>query len=78
LITAPLTPMLIGKLFGTAHLGAITGLINAAHFLGGGFWTYMAGVIFDRTGNYQLTFMLSALMAFVAVISMVFVREKRH
>jgi MFS family permease len=78
LITAPLTPMLIGKLFGTAHLGAITGLINAAHFLGGGFWAFMAGLIFDRTGNYQLTFMLSALLAFVAVVSMVFVRERKH
>jgi nitrate/nitrite transporter NarK len=70
--------MLIGKLFGVSHLGAITGLINAAHFLGGGFWTYMAGVIFDRTGNYQLTFILSAFLALVAVVSMAFVRERRH
>lgn len=78
LITAPLTPMLIGKLYGVSHLGAITGLINSAHFLGGGFCTYMAGVIFDRTGNYQLTFMLSALLSLVAVASMVFVKERRH
>lgn len=78
LITAPLTPMLIGKLYGVSHLGAITGLINAAHFLGGGFWAYLAGVIFDRTGNYQLTFLLSAILALVAVVSMAFVRERRH
>ena len=47
-------------------------------FWAGGFWAFMAGLIFDRTGNYQLAFMLSALLAFVAVVSMVFVRERKH
>lgn len=78
LITAPLTPMLIGKLYGILHLGILTGFINTAHFLGGGFWAYMAGVIFDVTGSYQLAFVLLAIMAFVAVVSMIFLKEKRH
>jgi MFS family permease len=78
LITAPLTPMLIGKLYGVSHLGILTGFINTAHFLGGGFWAYMAGVIFDKTGSYQMAFVLLAVLAFVAAVTMFFLREKRH
>lgn len=78
LITAPLTPILIGKLYGFAYLGILTGFINTAHFLGAGFWPYLAGVIFDKTGSYQVPFILSALMAFAAVLAMLPVRERRH
>lgn len=78
LITAPLTPILIGKLYGFTHLGILTGFINTVHFVGAGFWPYMAGVIFDKTGSYQLAFILSAIMACVAVLSMTFVRERRY
>ena len=78
LITAPLTPMLVGRLYGVLHLGVLTGFINTAHFLGGGFWAYIAGVIYDLTGSYQLAFILLAVMAFVAVVAMAFVKERTH
>jgi nitrate/nitrite transporter NarK len=63
---------------GVSHLGILTGFINTAHFLGGGFWAYMAGVIFDKTGSYQVAFALLAVLALVAAVSMVFLREKRY
>ena len=78
LITAPLTPILIGRLYGFTYLGILTGFINTVHFLGAGFWPYMAGVIFDKTGSYQLVFILSAILAFVAVIAMLLVKEHRY
>jgi len=78
LITAPLTPMLIAKLYGVTHLGILTGFINTAHFLGAAFWPYMAGYTFDKTGSYRFAFILLAIMAFVAAASMLFVKEKRH
>ncbi|HEY3278237.1 MAG TPA: MFS transporter [Syntrophorhabdaceae bacterium] len=78
LITAPLTPMLVGKLYGVRHLGILTGVINTAHFLGAGFWPYAAGVIFDITGTYQIAFAFLAVMAFVAAVSMLFLKERRH
>lgn len=78
LITAPLTPMLVGKLYGVLHLGTLTGFINTAHFLGGGFCAYIAGVIFDMTGSYQFAFILLAVAALVAAVCMFFVKEKRH
>ena len=78
LITAPLTATLMGRLYGFSHVGLITGFITTVHHLGGGFWTYMGGVIFDRTGSYQLAFVLSAIMALVAFFSSIFIVEKKH
>ncbi len=78
LITGPLTPTLLGRLYGFSHIGLISGFITTVHHLGGGFWAYMGGVIFDHTGSYRLAFILSALMALVAVFSTLLIVEKRH
>jgi MFS family permease len=78
LMSAPLTPTLLGKLFGFSNIGVISGVINTFHHLAGGFWAYMGGVIFDRTGSYQLAFILSAVLAFIAFICSALINEKRH
>jgi MFS family permease len=78
LITAPLNATLMGRLYGFSHVGLITGCITTVHHVGGGFWAYMGGVIFDQTGSYQLAFVLSAIMALLAFFSSIFIVEKRH
>jgi MFS family permease len=78
LITAPLTPTLVGRLYGFSHVGLISGFITTVHHLGGGFWAYMGGLIFDQTGSYRLAFVLSAMMALVAFVSSILIIEKRH
>jgi len=50
----------------------------SAHHFGGGLWAYMGGFIFDRTGSYRVAFALSALMALIALICCIFLKEKRH
>jgi predicted MFS family arabinose efflux permease len=78
LITAPLNTTLVGRLYGFTHVGMISGFITTIHHLGGGFWAFMGGVLFDKTGSYQITFMLSAFLAFIAIISTLAIKEKRH
>ena len=78
LMSAPLTPTLLGKLFGFRNIGVISGVINTVHHLAGGFWAYVGGVIFDKTGSYQLAFVYSATFAFVAFLCSVLIKEKRH
>lgn len=78
LITAPLTPLLIARLYGGTHLGILTGFVNTVHFLGGGVWAYGAGVVFDKTGSYQLAFIFSAVAAVVATVCSVCIAEQRH
>jgi MFS family permease len=78
LITAPLTPTLIGRLYGLSHVGVLSGFITTIHHLGGGFWAYAGGTIFDHTGSYRLVFLLSAITAVIAVFCSLFIRERRH
>jgi len=78
LITAPLTPTLIGKLYGFSHVGLISGFITTVHHSAGGFWAYMGGLIFDETGSYRLVFILSAIMALAAIFSSILILERKH
>jgi MFS family permease len=78
LVTAPLATMLAGTMYGMTHIGFISGFINTAHMLGGGLWTYLGGLIFDVTGDYDLGFLLSAALAALAFGCTLFIREKRH
>jgi MFS family permease len=78
LMTAPLATTLAGALYGMTHIGFISGFINTAHMLGGGLWTYLGGLIFDVTGDYDLAFLISAALAALAFGCTLFIREKRH
>ena len=78
LITAPLTATLVGRLYGFAHVGLLSGFITTIHHFGGGFWAYMGGIIFDKTGSYQLIFVWSAVLACIALVCTLFIKEKRH
>lgn len=78
LITAPITTTLIGRLYGLSHVGLISGFITTIHHLGGGFWAYMGGLFFDKTGSYQLAFIISAVMALGAVCSALFITENSY
>jgi predicted MFS family arabinose efflux permease len=78
LITAPLNATLMGRLYGLSHLGLISGFITTIHHLGGGFWAYMGGLIFDQTASYRLAFVFSTIMAVVAIFSTALIAEKKH
>jgi MFS family permease len=77
-VTAPLTPTLVGALYGVTHIGFISGFIVTVHMIGGGLWAYLGGVIFDNTGDYDLAFLISAGLAVVAVACTLLIREERH
>ena len=78
LVTAPLTPILLGRLYGFSHIGLLSGFIFTIHYLAGGFWAYVGGLIFDQTGSYRLAFILSAIMALIAFFGTLLIKEKRH
>lgn len=77
LVTAPLTPVLASKLYGTRNLGVITGLINTVHFLGGSLMAYIGGLIFDRTQSYQLALAIMALASATALLWTYLIREEK-
>jgi len=78
LMAAPIVTTLVGKLYGFSHIGLISGVITMVHHFGGGFWAFIGGWIFDQTGSYQLSFILSALMALIALLCCTCIREKSY
>jgi MFS family permease len=78
LVTAPLTWTLISTLYGITNIGFISGFINTVHTVGGGLGAYLAGVVVDSTRDYDLAFLVSAVMAGVAMVCSLLIREKRH
>lgn len=78
LVTAPLNATLIGALYGVKNIGFISGFINTVHMLGGGLWSYLGGVVFDKTGSYDAAFIFAAAMSAVALACTLFIREHRH
>ena len=78
LITAPLTATLAGRLYGFSHVGLLSGFITTVHHLGGGFWAYIGGLLFDKTGSYRLIFIFSAILAMIAMLCTIFINERRH
>jgi MFS family permease len=78
LVTAPLTPTLMGRLYGFGNIGLLAGFITTVHHVGGGLWAYLGGVIFDSTGSYALAFVLSAAASAVALVCTLLIKEVRH
>jgi MFS family permease len=78
LVTAPLATTLLGRLYGFSHIGLLSGFATTVHHIGGGFWAYLGGVTFDQTGSYRWVFVCSAVMAFVAFLCSILIRERRH
>ncbi len=78
MITGPITTTLLGRLYGFSHIGLLSGFVTTIHHLGGGFWAYLGGLIFDQTGSYRLAFILSTIMTLMAFFCCIFIKEKRH
>jgi MFS family permease len=78
LVTAPLTPTLVGRLYGFSHVGVLSGFITTVHHLGGGFAAWGGGVLFDLTGSYQAVLVISAILAAIAAVSTMLIRQKRQ
>ena len=78
LVTGPLATTLLGRLYGFSHIGLLSGFATTIHHIAGGFFAYLGGYIFDQTGSYRLAFVCSAVLAFIAMVCCIFIRERRH
>ena len=76
LITAPLTVIFAGNLFGTQRLGTISALITMVHHIGGGLGAYIGGVMFETWGSYDEAFALMLALAVVGMAFTMLVRER--
>jgi predicted MFS family arabinose efflux permease len=78
LVTAPLATTLMGRLYGFASIGLLSGFVTTVHHFGGGVWALLGGVVYDATGAYTGAMALSAVASAVALVCTLLIREVRH
>ena len=75
LITAPLTVVFLGNIYGPHRLGTLTGTISMIHQITGGLGALAGGWIYDMTGAYNMAFVLMLALSLAATAFTVVVRE---
>jgi OFA family oxalate/formate antiporter-like MFS transporter len=64
--------------FGTKHMGLNYGLLFTAYGVAGLIGPYIAGRVFDASGDYRNAFFIAAGLAVIALISLGFARPPRR
>ena len=75
LMTAPLTVMFSGNIFGSARLGRISGTISMVHQICGGLGALVGALSFDIWGSYDRAFALMLALSVVATTATLLVRD---
>jgi predicted MFS family arabinose efflux permease len=75
LSTVPPTLALCARNFGTRWLATIFGLVFLGHQIGGFVGAWLGGIVFDRTGSYDLMWIIMLLAAVFAALIHLPVRD---
>lgn len=75
--TVPMFPTITGELFGVQTMGAVFGGITAGAGIGSATGPFLAGFIFDVTGNYKLAFLTGAIILAVAAVIALLLRKSK-
>ncbi len=71
LSTVPVTNSAVAQIFGVAHLSMLSGFVFLSHQIGSFLGVWLGGLLYDRTGNYDLVWYIAiALGVFAALINL--------
>jgi len=76
LSTVPLTNGTVATLFGVRNLSMLGGIVFLFHQLGAFLGGWLGGVVYDRTGNYDLVWHIAVLLSLMAAALNWPVRER--
>ena len=68
LSTVPLTSGLVAQIFGAQHMTTLFGIVFLAHQVGSFLGGWLGGVAFDKTGSYDLMWVMSILLGLLAAV----------
>ena len=75
LMTAPLTVIFSGNIFGSARLGRVSGTISGIHQVSGGLGALVGALSFDIWGSYDRAFLLMLALSVAATVGTLLVRD---
>ena len=71
LSTVPPTNAVIAQIFGVAHLSMLGGFVFFSHQVGSFLGVWLGGVLYDRTGSYDVVWLIAiALGVFAAIVNL--------
>ena len=77
LATLPPTAGIVGKLFGVRYLATLLGVSLAVHQIGGFYGAWLGGLAFAQFGDYGWMWYADALLATLAAVANLPIREAR-
>ena len=75
LSTVPATNALIAQIFGVAHLSMLGGFVFFSHQIGSFMGVWLGGLLYDRTGSYDIVWYLAIALGVLAGLINLPVRE---
>ena len=78
LATPPLTSSLTADIYGVRNIGTLNGLSTMSHQIGGALSVYLAGVLYDRFGAYEIPFAIAGLFLLGATLASYAVNERKY
>lgn len=78
LATPPPVMALTGEIYGMRSLGTLGGISLLAHQIGGGASVWLAGVVHDLTGSYDISFALAIVALLGAALMSFTIAERRY
>lgn len=73
--TVPLTNGLVAHLFGLRNLSMLAGLVFLGHQLGSFLGAWLGGIIYDRSGSYQVAWLVAVALSVLAAALAWAIRE---
>ena len=70
-------PASVGEYFGLKHHGTIFGSVLLFCCLGGAIGPFLAGHVYDVTGEYELAFVAVAIGALIGLLSILFLKAPK-
>lgn len=75
LSTVPPTNAVVAQIFGVAHLSMLGGFVFFSHQIGSFMGVWLGGVLYDRTGSYDVVWYISIALGVLAALINLPVRE---
>jgi len=69
LATVPLTNGIVAQVFGVAYLSMLGGFVFFSHQIGSFLGAWLGGLLFDRTGSYDLVWWIAIALGVVAMLA---------
>ena len=76
LMTAPLTVMFSGNIFGQRRMGRVSGTISGVHQISGGLGALVGALSYDIWGTYEYAFALLLALSIAATVGTLLVRDR--